>query len=320
MAADSSSRGYVGAPKVAQIDARERLDFLARAFDREIYDVDEWSWTWGSVYTAGVVAEGVALSVTHDRGARIDLTVGILATGFGALSLYGLPLKLTLPLRASRSHWEDDADRCADLARAERTLVGEENDQSFATGIFAHVGNVAVNAAIVLILGLGYGHWTSAALSVRALSEPAHVRRIPTKCPTEQFDWTWNPSGCHVPADASVSLPARDGAEAGEETAPVDDASSEAEASRSPAPPPTETRNRFFATPADAAAIPKKSERRSTGCDRPADVRANDRERRRIGELVTERAELRRELRAMCETGADVVNLDAERARRERER
>jgi hypothetical protein len=176
-----------GAPKVAQIDARERLDFLARAFDREIYDVDVWSWTWGSIYSAGVIAEGVALSVTHDRGARIDLTVGILATGFGALSLYGLPLKLTLPLRASRSHWEDDADRCADLARAERTLVGVENDQSFATGIFAHVGNVAVNAAIVLILGLGYGHWTSAALSggigvavgeTNLLTQPHHLRDV----------------------------------------------------------------------------------------------------------------------------------------------
>jgi hypothetical protein len=56
----------------------------------------------------------------------------------------------------------------------------------------------------------------------------------PDECPTEQFDWTWNPSGCLVPADASVSLPARDGGEVGDETAPVDDASSEAEASPSP--------------------------------------------------------------------------------------
>jgi len=56
----------------------------------------------------------------------------------------------------------------------------------------------------------------------------------PDECPTEQFDWTWNPSGCHVPADASVSLSARDGAEAVDETAPVEDASSEAEASPSP--------------------------------------------------------------------------------------
>jgi hypothetical protein len=39
-----------------------------------------------------------------------------------------------------------------------------------------------------------------------------------------------------------------------------------------------------------------------------------------IGELVTERRALREELRAMRETSADVVNLDEERARRERER
>jgi hypothetical protein len=50
----------------------------------------------------------------------------------------------------------------------------------------------------------------------------------PDECPTEQFDWTWNPSGCHVPADASVSRPPQDGAAAS------DDSSSEAEASPSP--------------------------------------------------------------------------------------
>jgi hypothetical protein len=39
-----------------------------------------------------------------------------------------------------------------------------------------------------------------------------------------------------------------------------------------------------------------------------------------IAELVTERRALREELRAMRETSADVVNLDEERARRERTR
>jgi hypothetical protein len=39
-----------------------------------------------------------------------------------------------------------------------------------------------------------------------------------------------------------------------------------------------------------------------------------------IRELVAERADLRRELRALREAGAGVVSLDEERAKRERER
>ncbi len=172
------------APLAAQVGSAERLDSLARTFDREIRDIDAWSWTWGSVYAAGVVAESVAFASTHDEGARIDLAVGISATAFGAASLYVLPLKLTLPLRASRSDW-NDPDRCKVLARAERTLVSVERDQALATGVFAHLGNVAVNAAIVLVLGVGYGHWVSAALSggigvavgeANLLTQPHHLR------------------------------------------------------------------------------------------------------------------------------------------------
>jgi len=174
------------APSVEQVDAGERLDYLARAFDREIETIDIWSWTWGSVYTAGTIAEGVGLSLSRDPGARTDLTVGVIATAVGAVSLYALPLKLTLPLRASRRHW-DDSDRCAILAQAERTLIRVEKDQAVANGPLAHIGNVVVNAGLVLILGLGYGRWTSAAISggvgvavgeANAFTQPHHLRDV----------------------------------------------------------------------------------------------------------------------------------------------
>ena len=185
-----------GAPALAQVDVDERLDYLARAFDREIRDVDAWSWTWGSVYTAGTVALGVALSQTHDHETRVDLTVGVISAGFGAVSLYALPLKLTVPLRIARAHW-DAPDRCATLARAERTLVNVEKDQSLATGILAHLGNVAVNAAIALILGVGYGQWTSAALSggigvaigeANVFTQPHHLREVLTRYRSGHLD------------------------------------------------------------------------------------------------------------------------------------
>jgi hypothetical protein len=174
------------AQAVAQIDSAPRLQYLARAFDREVEDIDRWSWIWGSVYTAGTVAQGVALSLTHDPGTRTDLTVGAISAAVGAVSLYGLPLKLTLPLRAARRHW-NDPDPCAVLARAERTLVSVEKDQAFANGPLAHIGNIAVNAGIALILGLGYGRWPSAAISAgvgvtigeaNAFTQPHHLRDV----------------------------------------------------------------------------------------------------------------------------------------------
>lgn len=186
----------VDAPSLADVDVETRLDYLARAFHREIKGIDIWSMTWGTAYTAGAIAEGVGLSVTRNHGTRTDLSVGIVATAFGAVSLYALPLKLTLPLRAARAHWSD-SNRCEVLARAERTLVSVERDQAIANGPLAHIGNVAVNTAIVLVLGLGYGRWASAAISggvgvavgeANVLTQPHHLRDVLARYRTGQLE------------------------------------------------------------------------------------------------------------------------------------
>ena len=201
------------------IDSQERLDFLARAFDREVRDLDAWSWTWGSVYAAGAIAEGALLPITHDRGSRVDLTVGLISTAFGALSLYVLPLKLTLPLRAARRRWHEP-DPCAVLANAEATLVRVEKNQALANGALAHIGNVAVNAAIALILGLGYGRWTSAAISggagvaigeANAFTQPHHLREVLERYRSGRLDRTSPPLAWTVvplagPAMAGAAL------------------------------------------------------------------------------------------------------------------
>jgi hypothetical protein len=152
------------APALASVDAESRLHFLAWAFDREIRDVDIWSWTWGSAYVAASATQGIVAGVTPDRGARIDLTVGSIAAGFGALSLFGLPLRVTLLLRGARGAWSE-ADHCQLLAEAEAALVEGANRQRLASSWIPHVGNVLLNAGIALILGWGYGRWASAAIS-----------------------------------------------------------------------------------------------------------------------------------------------------------
>jgi hypothetical protein len=183
---------------VATVDSQERLDYLARAFDREVREIDAWSWIWGTTYTVGAIPQGVGLAYTHDHGTRIDLTVGTISTAFGAVTLYLLPLQLTLPLRSARRHW-NDRDPCATLARAERTLVSVDKDEALANGIVAHLGNVAINVGIALILGLGYGRWSSAALNggigvavgeANAFTQPHHLRDVLERYRSGRFDRT----------------------------------------------------------------------------------------------------------------------------------
>src|SRR6185437_4162631 len=83
------------APAVATVDPEVRLEYLTRAFDREVRDIDTWSWAWGGIYTAAALGQGIALAITTNHATKIDLAVGAISAGFGALSLTLLPLKLT---------------------------------------------------------------------------------------------------------------------------------------------------------------------------------------------------------------------------------
>jgi hypothetical protein len=141
-----------------------RLAFLADTFDREVRNVDAWSWTWGSVYAAGAAAQATVAGVTKDTGVREGLTVGAISTGIGSVSLYVLPLTLTLPLRSAERRW-DDPDRCTLLELAERALADGAKHEALSNGIVPHIGNVVANAAVALVLGLGFHLWTSAAIS-----------------------------------------------------------------------------------------------------------------------------------------------------------
>jgi hypothetical protein len=161
-----------------------------------VSDIDEWSWAWGSVYAAGVIAQGAALPFTSDHGKRIDLYVGVASTGFGALSLTLLPLQLTVPLRSARGHLQDP-DRCAALARAEATLFKVDKDQRLATSWVGHAGNILVNVGIGLILGLGYDRWSSGALSMgvgiavgegNAFTQPHHLKDVIERYRSGRFD------------------------------------------------------------------------------------------------------------------------------------
>jgi hypothetical protein len=185
------------APLVASIDAQQRLDYLAHAFDEEVRTTDLWSWTLGSAYTIGAVAQASQIPFyANEPGTRTDLYVGSVAFGVGALSNYLLPLQLTLPLRDDRRHWKD-GDRCAVLARAEATLVTVQKRQAFATGPSTHIVNIVANVGIMLILGLGYNRWETGVISAvvggalgegNAFTQPSNLRDVLARYRSGQLD------------------------------------------------------------------------------------------------------------------------------------
>ncbi len=186
------------APLVASIDAQERLDYLARAFDEEVYDTNLWSWTLGSAYTVGAVTQAAMIPVFPGHSTNVDLSVGAVSMGAGALLLWGLPLQITLPLRASRRHW-NEGDRCAALARAEQTLRSVQKDQAQATGITPHIISIAANIGIALILGVGYDHWKTGLISGiigiglgegNALTQPSNLGDVLARYRSGQLDRT----------------------------------------------------------------------------------------------------------------------------------
>jgi hypothetical protein len=173
-----------GAPALASVDAEARIRFLASAFDREVRDVDLWSWSWGSIYVAAGGAQAIAAALTHDHGLRVDVTVGAVSAGIGALSLYGLPLRVTLPLRdAGRDRMGND--RCRVLAEYEATLESVASTQRLSGGWVPHVGNVLFNVGLALVLGWGFGRWKSAAISagVGVVVGEANVLTQPHRMP-----------------------------------------------------------------------------------------------------------------------------------------
>jgi len=184
------------APGVASIDAQQRLDYLARAFDEEVRTTDIWSWTLGSAFTVGAVAQASLIPAYPFHASNVDLSVGSVSMGVAALTLWVLPLQITLPLRDARKHW-NDGGQCEALARAERTLASVQKDQARATGVVPHVVNILANTGIMLILGLGYDHWKVGIVSGfvgtgigegNALTQPSNLGEVLARYRSGQLD------------------------------------------------------------------------------------------------------------------------------------
>ncbi len=182
-AADCPAFAGSEAAALDQLDAERRLNYLAVAFDQEVQGLHTWSFAWGSLYAVVGAAQLGVLGWTKDPGTKIDLSIGTASAGFGAVTLFLLPMRLMQPMANARAQW-NNPDRCALLAEAERAMVQVARDEAFGKSWLAQSGNVLVNLGLVLISGLGFHRWKEGLISggiglvvgeTNLWTQPAHM-------------------------------------------------------------------------------------------------------------------------------------------------
>ena len=156
-----------GGPALQQVPAQARLRFIRERLRSDAHRARIWSYAWGAIYSSLAVGQFVAAPlVSHASG--LDLYVG------GGASLIGLVPLLVTPLKVmgdEKRLEEPEAeapgtDPCISLARAEELLIRDAANEAEGRSLLFHGGNVVVNAGVFFVIGAGFGHWTSATISL----------------------------------------------------------------------------------------------------------------------------------------------------------
>jgi hypothetical protein len=156
-----------GEPALQHVQAQTRLLFIRERLRSDAHRARIWSYSWGAIYSSLAVGQFVAAPlVSHASG--LDLYVGGGASLIGLVPLVFTPLKVMgddQRLEASEAE-ALGTDPCGSLARAEELLIRDAANEAEGRSLLFHGGNVVVNAGVFFIIGAGFGHWTSATISL----------------------------------------------------------------------------------------------------------------------------------------------------------
>jgi hypothetical protein len=145
----------------------ERLHFLQGILLEESDHARTWSLVFAGSYALLTVVQ-LAIIPLFPAHEKVDWYLGAISSGIGAMGLSAIPLDVleSGPRfdRQVRSAAAEDA--CRLITEGERLLVLGAKEERDGVAWYYHVGNVVVNSAIALILGLGYGRWESAMINL----------------------------------------------------------------------------------------------------------------------------------------------------------
>lgn len=156
-----------GSPIVARETPARRLHFLRHRLRRSASRARVWTWTWRSLYAVGM-GQLVLLPAMHTDEDRIPTYIGAASSAVGELTTFILPLSVMsdVPALEARLAQPPDArSECARLADAEQVLIEAAASEAGGQRWYIHGANVAFNAGVGLVLGLGFDLWPAAALN-----------------------------------------------------------------------------------------------------------------------------------------------------------
>ena len=156
-----------GKPALQHLTSLTRLTFIREHLRSDAHHARTWSYSWAAIYSSLAVGQFVAAPlVSHASG--LDLYVGGGAALIGLVPLVVTPLKVMGDAKRLDDFKTDMAgtDSCVSLAWAEELLVRDAEDEAGGRSLLFHGGNVVFNAGIFFVIGAGFGHWTSATISL----------------------------------------------------------------------------------------------------------------------------------------------------------
>lgn len=152
-------------PRVAEIDAAERLRWIERRLDREAGRGRLWAHAWAIGIGAGGLASLIAVPFVAPSN-RVDWYTGAASAAIGVIPFLVSPLAVIrdapkVSAALATTPWNDQERVCAVLLDAEGKLASSAANEHWQQGWWMHAGNLAFNTGVLLFLGLGYGHWTA---------------------------------------------------------------------------------------------------------------------------------------------------------------
>jgi hypothetical protein len=138
---------------VGEVDPAVRSAFISERIEVGARRARAWAVGWGVTYGAAAIGQLVATPFV-DRGTRIDLYVGATSAGIGVLTRsIMIPGVLRERRRLRRQSFDDP---CARAQAHERAMTSAARSERRGHAWWLHGAALAYNAAIGLVLGLGF--------------------------------------------------------------------------------------------------------------------------------------------------------------------
>jgi hypothetical protein len=153
--------------RLAPIEGRVRLDWIDAHLARTAQTARVWTWGWGVGIGVATVGNLIPLAFVSPEN-RIDWYTGAATTAIGVVPLIIAPLDVVADSRELHAEItaSGETDVCRVLASAETRLERDAKNQADGQRWWLHAGNVALNTAVGLFLGLGFHHWEAGVFNI----------------------------------------------------------------------------------------------------------------------------------------------------------